>query len=175
MPHRSSSLRSSSRRRALPSPLQVFLSAFLTAGVMELPVPQLVLAYCDAWPGLRRSVADAWASLGVLEAMHVLDLVEGIVFPPGRALCPQREHSSAFLATARLRLPLDEARTLTAVAAAPANDRRPAAKTAPDVSMGARPPRSDDTVVPSGAVSAAATANTVTEDERAPVALALAA
>ncbi len=178
------SLRSPSPRRlARLSPLQVFMTCFLTRGLLELPVPELVCAYLEAFKDLRHSVEQAWAALGVVEATRVIDLVAGPVDVDEQAFCPRRVDLSerglspqgtdtrAFLATARLRIPLDEARELAAIAAAPllhlpprsAEDRATAqkplgsstaAQRSPDVSTGKAPLPLP--VAPSGVRSAAA-------------------
>lgn len=94
----SSSLRSPSPRRSrLPSPLQIFLAAFLTRGLREIPIVELVVAYLDVrGKDLRPTVAEAWGALGVLEAMRVLDLLDaGVCDDAEGALCPSPEDLEA--------------------------------------------------------------------------------
>src|SRR5215218_3844003 len=86
----STSLRSPSpARRSGPCPLQVFLTCFLSRGLFELPVPELVIAYLEAFKTLGHSVQEAWRCLGVVEAEQVLDLLPGPV-EVGEELCPKR-------------------------------------------------------------------------------------
>jgi hypothetical protein len=140
------------------------LCALMMASEARLRLARARMAVVD--DEHRPSVEEAWKALRYLEQRGVLELLP----VPARQVdlwerrfCPKR--GRAFLATARLGLPVNEARSLAAVAAAPllhlpslSPEERATAQRLPDVSTGPLHP-----VAPSGGCSAAAN---VTEDER---------
>jgi len=169
------SLRSPSRPRPTPSPgpspIEVFLGCFLSRGVTELPVPELVCAYLMAFKADRANVRRAWKSLRFFAAKGLLELLPApreSIDIEDRAYCPSAS-AAALVAIARLCIPLEEARSLLAIAAAPpfiylpssSPEERATAQLPPDVSTPRASPLNAvctgaPRVGPSGGCSAAA-------------------